>query len=403
MDAGLLGEWFDELAPIGADPSGGVTRLAYTPEEDGMFEKVASFAARLGFVTAEDCAGNMHISFPGGEDAPCHTIGSHLDSVPRGGMYDGVAGVLAGLLVMEKVRRLGLSIPVKTVAFRCEESSLFGLATAGSGVVTGSIGIHDLERAKSASGQSLGEAMKKKGYNPGTCRLGGITDFTELHIEQGRVLWESGEKIGVVTAIAAPIRLKATFLGRQDHSGATPMDLRKDALCAAAEVILAAERAGRSEMGFATVATTGVIRVTPGALNVIPGAAELGIDVRGIDKESVARAVAAIREAILTAEGSRGVRCGIEVTSASDPVTLNEDVIESLAAAAEKCGLAWRRMASGAGHDAMKIAPLFPSGMVFIPCREGISHSPAEEASLEDVALGAEVMLEGIKIRRETA
>ena len=156
-------------------------------------------------------------------------------------------------------------------------------------------------------------------------------------------------------------------------------------------------------MGFATVATTGVIRVTPGALNVIPGAAELGIDVRGIDKESVARAVAAIREAILTAEGSRGVRCGIEVTSASDPVTLNEDVIESLAAAAEKCGLPWRRMASGAGHDAMKIAPLFPSGMVFIPCREGISHSPAEEASLEDVALGAEVMLEGIKIRRETA
>ena len=259
MDAGLLGEWFDELAPIGADPSGGVTRLAYTPEEDGMFEKVASFAARLGFVTAEDCAGNMHISFPGGEDAPCHTIGSHLDSVPRGGMYDGVAGVLAGLLVMEKVRRLGLSIPVKTVAFRCEESSLFGLATAGSGVVTGSIGIPDLERAKSASGQSLGEAMKNKGYNPGTCRLGGIIDFTELHIEQGRCYGNRGKNRGAVAAITTQV------LRRLFSAQTTPAHTHgpaKGRPLAAAEVILRARKGGGSEMGFATVATTGVIRVT---------------------------------------------------------------------------------------------------------------------------------------------
>ena len=402
MNAKLLNEWFDELTPVGADPEGGVTRLAYSAEEDGMFEKVAGFAARLGFATEEDCVGNMYIFSEEEKDMPCHTIGSHLDSVPRGGMYDGVIGVLAGLLVMEKVRRLDLSIPVKCVVFRCEESSLYGLATAGSGAVTGSFDVPHLKRAKSLSGESLYEAMAKKGYSPGTCGLKPMLDFTELHIEQGRVLWESGEKIGVVTAIAAPTRLKATFHGRQDHSGATPMDLRRDALCAAAEVILAVEKAGRDEKELATVGTTGVVHVVPGALNVIPGTVELRIDIRGIDKDSISRAVEAVRQAIQAAEGVRGIPCDVEVISASDPVVLDEAVIESLSAAAGKAGLSWRRMASGAGHDAMKVASLVPAGMIFIPCREGISHSPAEDASLEDVALGAEIILEGIKIRRES-
>ena len=401
MDIKLLKEWFDDLASVGADPEGGVTRLAYSAAEDEMFAQVASFAARLGFAAAEDCVGNMYISSRGKEDTPCHTIGSHLDSVPRGGMYDGVAGVLAGLLVMEKVRRLNLSLPVKCVVFRCEESSLYGLATAGSGAVTGSFDVPHLKRVKSLSGESLYEAMTKKGYSPGTCGLRPMLDFTELHIEQGRVLWESGEKIGVVTAIAAPTRLKATFHGRQDHSGATPMDLRKDALCAAAEVILAVEKAGRDEKELATVATTGVVHVVPGALNVIPGAVELRIDIRGIDKESISRAARAVREAIKAAEGARGIPCDVETISASDPVTLDKGIIKSLAEAAGRGGIPHRLMASGAGHDAMKVASQVPAGMVFVPCREGISHNPAEEASLEDIALGAEVILEGIKIRRK--
>lgn len=403
MNVQLLKKWFDELASAGAEQGGGVTRLAYSAEEDLMFQKVASFAAELGFGAVEDCVGNMYISFPGMEDKACHTIGSHLDSVPRGGMYDGVIGVLAGLLVMEKVRRMGLPIPVKTTAFRCEESSLYGLATAGSGAVTGSFDIPHLKRVKSLSGESLYEAMTKKGYSPGTCGLKPMLDFTEIHIEQGRTLWESGEKIGVVTAIAAPTRLKVTFHGRQDHSGATPMDLRKDALCAAAEVILAVEKAGRDEKHHATVATTGVVQVTPGALNVIPGAAELRIDIRGIDKNSISRAAEAIRGAINDAEQTRGIPCDVEIISASDPTPLDKGVIESLAGAAKKSNLSWRLMASGAGHDAMKVAPLYPAGMIFIPCREGVSHSPEEEASLEDVALGAEIILEGIKIRRDMA
>jgi len=399
MDLHLLEEWFKELEPVGAALDGGVTRLAYSSEEDEMFDRVSSFARRLGFAVTSDCIGNMFISFPGQEGVPCHVTGSHLDSVPRGGRYDGVAGVLAGLLVMEKTRRLGLPFPVRTAVFRAEESSLYGLATAGSGTVAGSIGIDQLRNAKSLSGGSLYDAMTRKGFAPGTCRLDPMIDFSELHIEQGRVLWESGESLGIVTAIAAPTRLKVTVHGRQDHSGATPMGLRKDGLCASAEIILGVEEAGRAEAIHATVATVGVAHVHPNALNVVPGMVELRIDIRGIIKESISRAVASVRNIIRETEGRRSIRCDVDIISAMDPVTLAPCVTDSLAAAAEESGIPFRRMPSGAGHDAMKIAAVAPAGMVFIPCREGISHNPAEEASLKDVALGADIILESMRIR----
>jgi N-carbamoyl-L-amino-acid hydrolase len=399
MNLHLLEQWFKELETVGADPDGGVTRLAYSAEEDAMFTKVAGFASKLGFSSAEDCVGNMFIAFPGETDHPCHVIGSHLDSVPRGGRYDGVIGVLAGLLVMEKARRLGVAIPLKTAVFRAEESSFYGLATAGSGTASGNISIAQLKNAQSLSGDSLYDAMIRKGYSPGACRLEPMLDFTELHIEQGRVLWEAKESLGVVTAIAAPTRLKVTVHGRQDHSGATPMDLRKDGLCAAAEIILAAERAGKAETGDATVATVGVAHVQPNALNVVPGQVELRIDIRGIRKDSISRTVLSVKESIRETEQLRGIRCDVETISSMDPVSLDPSVINSLAAASEKKGISFRRMASGAGHDAMKIAPAAPAGMLFIPCKEGISHNPAEEASLKDVALGAEIILEAIKNR----
>lgn len=401
MNLPLLKQWFRELEPIGADPDGGVTRLAYSAEEDAMFEKVAGFASALGFSITEDCIGNMFISFPDKTDRPCHVVGSHLDSVPRGGRFDGVIGVLAGLLVMEKIQRLGLSIPFKTAVFRAEESSLFGLATAGSGTAAGSINIAQLKNAKSLSGDSLYDAMIRKGHSPGACRLEPMIDFTELHIEQGRVLWEAKEPIGVVTAIAAPTRLKVTVHGRQDHSGATPMDLRKDGLCGAAEIVLGTEQAGKAETAHATVATVGVAHVHPNALNVVPGMVELRIDIRGIRKESISRTVGAVRNIILETERLRGIRCEVETLSSMDPVTLSPSVTDSLAWAAEGAGIPFRRMASGAGHDAMKVAAVAPAGMLFIPCREGISHNPGEKASLEDAALGAEIILEALKIRRK--
>jgi N-carbamoyl-L-amino-acid hydrolase len=399
MNRTLLKKWFQTLDTIGALPEGGVTRLAYSSEEDLMFRRTAEFAQRMGFSVSEDCVGNMFISFAGREKEPCRLIGSHLDSVPQGGRFDGVAGVLAGLLVMEKIQRLGEDLPVRVAAFRAEESSLYGLATAGSGAVTGSVNIAHLKNARALSGESLYDAMIRKGYSPGACRLENALDFTELHIEQGRVLFESKEPIGVVTAIAAPTRLKVMLKGRQDHSGATPMDLRKDALCAAAEIILATEKAGRDEMRFATVATVGVANVLPNALNVVPGSAELRIDIRGIRKESISRTVERVKNAIDTVSRERRISSSTETLSSMDPVALSSSMIESLSEAAETAGVSFRRMASGAGHDAMKVAHLVPTGMLFIPCDEGISHNIAENASLKDIALGAEVMLQSIRLR----
>lgn len=401
MNISLLKKWFRELEPVGADPEGGFTRLAYSPEEDSMFRMVSGFAGEMGLTVKEDCIGNMFMSFPGDEGVECHVIGSHLDSVPQGGAYDGVAGVLSGLLVMEKIQSLGLKLPVRTAVFRAEESSLYGLSTAGSGIAAGSLNIDQLKNAKSNEGDSLYEAMIRKGYSPDQCGMEKMIDFTELHIEQGRVLWESGEPIGVVTAIAAPTRLKVTIHGRQDHSGATPMDLRKDGLCAAAEMILAVEAAGRAEKHNATVATVGAANIRPNAMNVVPGLVELRIDIRGIRKDSIARTVKAVKDSVKSTGNARGIRCDVETTSSMDPVALDPSVIESLSEAAKGLEISFRQMASGAGHDAMKIAPITPTGMVFIPCKEGISHNQKEEASLKDIALGARVIFDGIMLRRK--
>ncbi len=400
MNRTLLKKWFQALAPVGALPEGGVTRLAYSAEEDLMFRSTAGFARQIGLSVTEDCVGNMFLSFPGLEREPCHIIGSHLDSVPGGGRFDGVAGVLAGLLVMENLRSLDESLPVRVAAFRAEESSLYGLATAGSGAIAGSVNIAHLKNARALSGESLYDAMIRKGYSPGACGLENALDFMELHIEQGRVLFEAKEPLGVVTAIAAPVRLKVTILGRQDHSGATPMDLRKDALCAASEIVLATEAAGHEEKRFATVATVGVANVVPNALNVVPGSVELRIDIRGIDKESIRRTVERVQRAIADTDASRGLSCATETLSSMDPVALAPSMIESLSEAASAAGVSFRKMASGAGHDAMKIAPLVPTGMLFIPCDEGVSHNAAENASLNDIALGAEIMLRSIRLRR---
>jgi Acetylornithine deacetylase/Succinyl-diaminopimelate desuccinylase and related deacylases len=217
------------------------------------------------------------------------------------------------------------------------------------------------------------------------------------------VLWESRESLGIVTAIPAPTRLKVTVHGRQDHSGATPMGLQKDGLCASAEIILGVEEAGRAEAIHATVATVGVAHAHPNALNVVPGMVELRIDIRGIKKDSISRAVEAVINSIRETERKRALRCDVEILSSMDPVTLGPSVTHSLALAAEEARIPFRKMPSGARHDAMKIAALTPAGMVFIPCREGISHNPGEEASLRDIALGAEIILGGIKIRRGKA
>ena len=223
---------------------------------------------------------------------------------------------------------------------------------------------------------------------------GEVGHYLEFHIEQGRVLKEAGEQVGVVRAIAAPCRLKIRYQGRADHSGATPMDLRKDALAAAAHLVTYVEEVCRAPGPVPVVGTVGMLDVRPGAINVIPGEATLWIDLRsiGLEARTARRDVVVARARALAAE--RGLTCSIDTLMDDPPVVLDSDTTEVLADVCAAQRLAWRLMDSGAGHDAMQMAAITRAGMLFVPSDEGISHNPRESTSLPDIVAGAQVLLE---------
>ncbi len=406
MIVSLLETWFNRLYDIGADSSGGVTRLGYSAQEDRMHEALCAFAASLGLCTRTDRFGNTFVSFPDGATEGVHLMGSHLDSVPQGGRYDGVVGVLAGLLVMHLCQEEGVALPIETVGFRCEESSAFDQASVGSALMLGLLDDAALKRLKNADGERLYDVLAARGAwdtvadpEPKGMFASRYADYIEVHIEQGRVLEEYYKKIGIVTAIAGPHRFRISLAGRQDHSGATPMLLRRDALCGAAEVVLAVEAAGRSNENFPTVATVGVLRNEPNTLNVVPGAAELRVDVRGVDKNAIVRTVVEIQNRARRIARRRKLRCGIETISYHPPVELDEALCRGLAQTASEQGCEYLVMHSGAGHDAMVTADIVPSAMVFIPCKDGVSHNAGEYAELGDIARAATLVYEFLKKR----
>ena len=397
-DLQYLERLFEAFYEVGALPGGGVTRLGYTALEDEMHRRFANLAGELGCRIEIDLAGNSYAFSEQAEEYVL--IGSHLDSVIQGGRYDGVAGVMAGLLLLKRAREAGLKLPLKAAAFRCEESSNFGCCTMGSGLVTGQLkeGPDRLSQLTGKDGVRLGDVFARRGLSLTPPRITGVKQYLELHIEQGKVLEETGARVGVVGTIAGPRRWKLQLKGLAEHSGATPMSMRQDALCAACEIVLAVERIGQREaVRCESVATVGVIQNTPNALNVIPGAAELGIDLRGSDMDSLDRME---QDTLRTArEICARRRIGLTESKLSemDPVRMDEGIQRGLAAAAAHLGISCRNMPSGAGHDAMAFAPLFPTGMVFIPCRKGISHNPLESATLESILDGADVLWEYLR------
>lgn len=401
IDKQALARDLYSLAPVGALPKGGVTRLAFSPEEAELHQRVSHWLTDLGAKVKKDAIGNLIARWPGQDNSlPAVACGSHLDSVPQGGNYDGVAGVLAAVAAIRAIRDHGLLTrhPLEVIVFVSEESSRFKMATLGSSIMAGlDNGDHWLDLTDS-KGVSLREAATKNGaqltkLDFARRRPQEFKAFLELHIEQGRVLEESENKIGVVTAIAAPTRWQVTLEGRADHSGATPMALRRDALAAAAELVLAVERRGWEESPYQSVATVGVLDLEPGAMNVIPGTVTIGIDVRGIHPDSIQRVVNGIAHDIKDIGQRRKVKTAIQKLSAGQPVTLDETMINTIETVCEELAIPHMLMPSGAGHDAMNMAKLTPTGLIFIPCKDGISHNPAEEASIDDIALGAEVLL----------
>ena len=378
----------------GSLSSGGVTRLGYSKAEDEMHRLFAELAGELGAAVQTDEAGN---TFAACSDGPHVLMASHLDSVVEGGRYDGVAGVMAGLLCLKWANDEGLQLPLQIGAFRSEESSNFGICTIGSGLVTGKVNGEDIADYPSQDGVAFRDIFSERGYSLHPAQIEAPLAFLELHIEQGKVLDETGDEVGIVTDITGFRRYLVELRGSADHSGATPMDMRQDALCAAAEIILAMEKLGRTESVHHSVSTVGIIHNVPNVLNVIPGHVRLGIDNRSTDDQSLDRMEARLRDILTEVCSRRAVEYTSEKITHVLPVKLDQELEDGLASVAEKLGLSYRRMPSGAGHDAMCFPPFCPTAMVFVPCDRGISHNPLEYTSPENILDGARVIYQYLK------
>lgn len=391
---------FAELGKFGSLETGGFTRVAFSLEDLAAKEWLQQAMVAAGLDVSIDAVGNIRGRRAGRENLPPVVLGSHLDTVPEGGNYDGSVGVLAALEIVRTLNDLNLVTkrPLEVVNFSAEESSRFGMATIGSKAMCGKIDLATLHRLRDQEGFSLYESLQANDFAPddinqAVLQAGDIHAFLELHIEQGPVLEQKNCPIGIVTSIAAPTRFKVTVEGRADHSGNTPMALRKDALAAAAELVLGAERIAK-EVSKDTVATVGYLYVSPGAMNVIPGRVELGIDIRDISMENKDKATSAILDLIDMIAARREVVIRQEQLCDDVPVRLSGKIISTLVDAAETADIDFIKMPSGAGHDAMNMATITDVGMIFIPSVGGISHNIDEYSRMEDICVGADLLFD---------
>ncbi|MDU5295908.1 M20 family metallo-hydrolase [Veillonella sp.] len=389
---------FEAMAQLTA-PGEGINRLAFTDADWAGRQYIIDRMTDAGLSIAIDDFGNV-IGYKSGKnpELPVVMVGSHTDSVPNGGNYDGVVGVLSAIEVIRSMIDDGYEHDhtIAVVDFMCEESGRFGNATLGSKAMRGELTVQDLHRLVDKQGISLYEALKGRNLNPDGIETMAykrpVKSFTEIHIEQGKVLEHEQKTIGIVTGIAAPERFYVTIRGNADHSGATPMNLRHDALCGASKIILGIEEIVSMQEEPPVVGTVGVVEVTPGAMNVIPGAVKLGVDIRSISKVARNSVVTLVKEFIdITAE-KRGLSYTIETIAQDHPVEMHPAMIREIEEAVKSVGVEYMTIPSGAGHDAMHWAEVVPTGMIFIPCRDGISHNPAEFAEMDDIVTGAAVL-----------
>ncbi len=378
--------------PIGDDGNHGVTRLGYTKEEDLMHEEFKELGVEEGYIVEIDQVGNTFLSI--NENKEYYLVGSHLDSVINGGRFDGVLGVAAGLLLLKIIKEEKLSIPLKVVALRCEESSNFMKSTIGSGLITGENKPEDYNNLVSRTGKTLESIFIERGYEKKPNLVQGIKAYLELHIEQGRILENEGLNIGLVSAIAGNTRFKINLKGLAEHSGATPMLIRQDALCCASEIILGVERIGQGDFKTSAVTTVGMIKNFPNSLNVIPGEVEFTVDIRDIDNDNIKRIQKEIYQLVQDVSNKRKIGYRIDFLSSASAIHLHDELREELIGIANRFNIKHKVMPSGAGHDAMKFTNITKSAMIFVPCRRGISHNPEEYADLQDAVLGTKIMLE---------
>ena len=378
-----------------------IRRYAYIPE---FLNTLAYFTRELeaiGFDVWKDPVGNLIArNRPKGE--PAFGVGSHCDSNRNGGAYDGTLGVVTALEVCRLSSELGLDLPLQLISFLEEESSGFGIGVLGSRIMTHQVTEEDLRENFRAhdDGRTFWEHATDAGLEPERwreCReaLADLVGWVELHIEQGRVLQDNQERFGIVTAIVGITWVDLTFHGRADHAGGTPMGYRADASLAAAETVVELEKLANAQQ-TPTVGTAGVGEFGPGMHNVIPGEARLGLDVRSVETSVYRGVVTDIIAFARTAAAARELTLEVETQDLTPAIEMDAGVVGALEEAAKASGHPFRLMPSGGGHDTQHVAPHVPSAMVFVPCKDGISHSPAEDADPADAAAAVEVMINAI-------
>jgi hydantoinase/carbamoylase family amidase len=401
VDLDRLRRDLEQLSRFGAtDQPGGVSRTSFSPADRRVREWLAEQAGRCGLAMRTDGIGNVFLRLPGGGDGPAVWAGSHLDSVPQGGAFDGALGSLAALEVARRLveEQVPLRRPVEVAIFADEEGNYHHLF--GSTGIVRDYRPEELAGLRGRDGDRLVDALAGMGWDPQAATRtavapGTVYAYLELHIEQGPVLEAGGTQIGVVTGIVGLGGGELLFTGRQDHAGTTPMPVRRDPLRAAADLLtrLPELAAAVSEVA---VATCGIVAVEPGATNVVPGVCRLWLDFRDPDRDRLLE----LEEAIVAAAGRAAQRHGVEVAyrreSIVDPVRLDERMQDLVASSAAGLGLRTLRMPSGAGHDAQNVAKLAPTGMIFVPSVDGRSHTPAELSTWQDVENGANVLLAAV-------
>jgi N-carbamoyl-L-amino-acid hydrolase len=387
----------EQLARFGADDSGGVSRTSFSPADRQARAWLAERAAAAGLVMRTDGVGNMFLRAGQGGEGPPVWTGSHLDSVPQGGAFDGALGSMAALEAARRLVEEGVPLrrPVEVVIFADEEGNYHHLC--GSTALVRGYRPDELAALRGRDDDRLVDALAATGLDPRAAtrtalRPGAVHAFVELHIEQGAVLETRGVEIGVVTGIVGLGGGELVFTGQPDHAGTTPMPVRRDALRGAAELIVTLPQVAASVSEVA-VATCGIVHVQPGAANVVPGACRLHLDFRDPDRDRLL----ALEQAIVTTAGQAAERHQVRVSyhrdSITDPVLLDQRIQRVIEAQAARMGLRTLRMPSGAGHDAQNMARLAPTAMIFVPSVAGRSHSPAELTHWRDVANGANLLL----------
>ena len=383
-----------DLARIGATPKGGVKRITLTDLDRQGRDRFVEWCKAAGMTIRVDAIGNIFARRPGADDSlPPVMTGSHLDTQPSGGKFDGAYGVLAGLEVVRRLNELGIrtQAPIEVAAWTNEEGSRFVPTMMGSGVFASIYPAEQMHAQKDVDGVSVGEALKAIGYQ-GDARPVKVGAYFEAHIEQGPVLENTKTTIGAVQGALGQRWFDVEITGQDSHAGPTPMELRKDALLAASRLVIETNRVARTYPDNAR-ATVGHLRVSPNSRNVVPGAVSMTLDVRNAKDETLLAMVEDLKKSARAIEAECRVAIAVKEVLYFAPSHFDPKLVDSVRASAKALGLSCRDIVSGAAHDAVYLNRVAPTAMIFVPCEGGLSHNELENARPDEIAAGASVLI----------